>query len=59
MRIQPFWHETLCYAENLLGPVVQKPDNAIHWIVIFSTFAKLVIDRYNLGLCFGYYRLEL
>ena len=27
---------------------------AIHWIVIFSNFAKLAIDRYNLGLCFGY-----
>ena len=30
-----------------------------HWKVIFSPFAKLVIDRYNLGICFGYYRLEL
>ena len=33
--------------------------SAIHWIAIFSTLAKLAIDRYNLGLCFGYYRLEL
>ena len=36
-----------------LGSVVQRPDSAIHWIAIFSTF-----DRYNLRLRFGIYKLK-
>ena len=30
------------------GSVVRRSDSAIHWIAIFSTFVKLVVDRYNL-----------
>ena len=41
-----------------LGLVVRRPDSAIHWIVIFSTFVKLAIDRYNLRLRFGIYKLK-
>ena len=29
------------------GPVVRKPDSAIHWIVIFSTFVKMAKDLRN------------
>ena len=36
-----------------LGSVVRRPDSAIHWIAIFSTFVKLAVDRYNLRLRFG------
>ena len=38
-----------------LGSVVRRPDSAIHWIAIFSTFVKLAVDRYNLRLRFGWY----
>ena len=30
------------------GPVVRKPDSAIHRIVIFSSFLRLSVYRYNL-----------
>ena len=30
-----------------LGPVVRKPNNTIHGIVIFSTVVKLFMDCYN------------
>ena len=32
--------------------------SAIHWIAIFSTFVKLAVDRYNLRLRFGIYKLK-
>ena len=39
------------YAKNngggLQGPVVRRLDNAIHRIVIFSTFVKSVVDWFN------------
>ena len=38
--------------------VVRRPDSAIHWIAIFLTFVKLAVDRYNLRLRFGIYKLE-
>ena len=41
-----------------LGPVVRSPDSAIHWIAIFSTFVKSAVDRYNLRLRFGIYKLK-
>ena len=44
--------------EGLLGSVVRRPDSAIHWIAIFSTFVKLAVDRYNLRLRFGIYKLK-
>ena len=64
MRVVYSWVRTgfvidqseICIFVMVLGPVVRKPDSAIHWIVSFSTFSKLAIDRYNLGLC---YVLEL
>ena len=34
-----------------------RPDSAIHWIAIFSTFVKY-LDRYNLRLRFGIYKLK-
>ena len=40
------------------GLVVRRPDSAIHWIEIFSTFAKLAVDQYNLRLRFGIYKLK-
>ena len=40
------------------GSVVRRPDSAIHWIAIFSTFLKLPVDRYNLRLRFGIYKLK-
>ena len=42
----------------VLGLVVRRPDSAIHWIAIFSTFLKLPVDRYNLRLRFGIYKLK-
>ena len=42
----------------LLGSVVRRPDSAIHWIAIFSTFIKLDVDRYYLRLRFGIYKLK-
>ena len=41
-----------------LGSVVRRLDSAIHWIAIFSTFVKLAVDRYNLILRFGIYKLK-
>ena len=41
-----------------LGSVVRRPDSAIQWIALFSTFAKLAVDRYNLRLRFGIYKLK-
>ena len=43
---------------NVQGSVVRRPDSAIHWIAIFSTFVKLAVDRYNLRLRFGIYKLK-
>ena len=42
----------------VLGPVVRRPDSAIHRIAIFSTFVKLAVDRYNLRLRFDIYKLK-
>ena len=47
--------EVTCIAQ---GSVVRRPDSAIHWIAIFSTFVKLAVDRYNLRLKFGIYKLK-
>ena len=41
-----------------LGSIVRRPDSAIHWIAIFSTFVKMAVDRYNLRLRFGIYKLK-
>ena len=41
-----------------LGSVVRRPDSAIHWIAMFSTIVKLAVDRYNLRLRFGIYKLK-
>ena len=46
------------WTPNLLVSVVRRPDSAIHWIAIFSTFVKLAVDRYNLRLRFGIYKLK-
>ena len=35
-----------------------RSDSAIHWLAIFSTFVKLAVDRYNLRLRFGIYKLK-
>ena len=40
------------------GSVVRRPDSAIHWIAMFSTIVKLAVDRYNLRLRFGIYKLK-
>ena len=45
------------FADNQ-GSVVRRPDSAIYWIAIFSTFLKLPVDRYNLRLRFGIYKLK-
>ena len=39
-----------------MGSVVRRPDSAIHWIAIFSTFVKLAVHRYNLRLRSGIYK---
>jgi hypothetical protein len=41
-----------------LGPVVQRPDGAIHQIMIFSSFVKSVVDWYNSYLKFSIYKLN-
>ena len=46
------WKRELFRTIVILGSVVQRPDSAIHWIAIFSTFVKLTVDRYNLRLRF-------
>ena len=45
---------------GVLESVVRRPDSAIHWIAMFSTFfnVKLAVDRYNLRLRFGIYKLK-
>ena len=43
----------------LQGPVVQRPDSAIHRIVIFSSFVKSVVDWYNSYLNFSIYKLNV
>ena len=48
----------MCTSCNLLGSVVRRPDSTIHWIAIFSAFVKLAVDRYNLRLRFGIYKLK-
>ena len=50
--------ESLYKQEVIQGSVVQRPDSAIHWIAIFLTFVKLAVDRYNLRLRFGIYKLK-
>ena len=42
-----------------LGSVVQRLDRDIHWIAIFSTFAKLAVAGYNPRLRFGIDKLKL
>ena len=48
----------MCTTCNLLESVVRRSDSTIHWIAIFSTFVKLPVDRYNLRLRFGIYKLK-
>ena len=45
--VRYFFLQIFCVATKVLGPVVRKPDSAIHRIVIFSSFLKLSVDRYN------------
>jgi hypothetical protein len=40
-----FQRHALLLAEQ--GPVVRRPDSAVHRIVIFSSFVKSVVDWYN------------
>ena len=47
-----------CIINYKQGSVVRRPDSTIHWIVIFSTFVKLAVDRYNLRLRFVIYKLK-
>ena len=51
-----------CEPRYYQGSVVRRPDSAIHWIAIFSTFVKLAVHRYNLrlrsGLRFAIYKLK-
>ena len=47
------------HAITILGSVVRRPDSAIHWIAILSTFVKLAVDGYSLRLRFGIYKLKL
>ena len=47
-----------CLICGIQGSVVRRSDSAIHWIAIFSTFVKLAVDRYNLRLTFGIYKLK-
>ena len=42
--------------EGLVG--VGCTNSAIHWIAMFSTIVKLAVDRYNLRLRFGIYKLK-
>ena len=44
--------------QTMHGSVVRRPNNAIHWIAIFSTFVKLAVDLYNLRLRLGIYKLK-
>ena len=54
----PYWIYLYCSKRIIQGSVVRRPDSAIHWIAIFSTFVKLAVDRYNLRLRFGIYKLK-
>jgi hypothetical protein len=47
IRVLSNIHEKVSCSLIALGPVVRRPDSAIHRIVIFSSFVKSDVDWYS------------